>query len=1292
MVPFMKMFLRMLARNPQNHVDPGSQGQAGSMAAQGSADAAGSSTSTPITSSSAYLGIGVGVGGAILIAIMAVGVQILRKRAQHRRAVTELEDQSEHITVAGAMQEIGEVPRPVSVTRCGPLHPLHAQAGWGALSSNETVHESEPITRRGGKKRNSISLPRRIREKTIPLKRLKHLSAIIESPRSRTVTSPAHTKTLNKTTTPAKSARTSTSTRKKTILMIAAEDDDEDVFVMPGSPKPHVLPSFAIRSPGMYGAAIANDDDRPRPSRSISVGALQIPLYVAADSLTLDRSSRPQMHTRSISLGGPQSRPPSGPVPPLPASVPPNLPRKSSDDTNRCGVCVSRMSSSSQESASSSVLVISPILKVHENDRAISSPTVEQVIADDDSAQLKTVTNRQWQNPLITGPRPMEIPRVYEDTTAGARERSHHHNASIHSNIARYSTLSYRQSSPSTISSLDNDDALITNRLSIPRIATADRVSISRVSSYNSLSPSASCSAPATSSHVAAHGAVQKITTPRKPVRTSGSSVSANGSPAEKRKPPVLRDISGNANTGLTPSRRTSNSTSHSARSSNGNPFQWDQSLPLLKPSALKGSPNSKGSRGHKRQNCVRISTLTPTILGPPVLSRSTSPSFMQGIDEEEEDGEHVAPDGEGQGTRTRSRALPRLSSGNSLLAPRLQATTSTMLYQTSLTPSSPTLSMWTAYQEQQQSTGMAEIDLVEMQPSDSHFPASPLSAKDRSASRLSVQSSVSGLSIPIFPPPSRATVGGLHLQETVPVFCLSRPSTDDEEQEESDVAQSSSPPRLLHASFDEPHGQESPVIPEKSEYFPSSPPLPVSKDEEYDPAWRGLLLIPKPAPEADMLGNGKGVEYDPTSPLWPPTVMDSDPTAEHSSPAFPFTTTASNNTMGGAEEDEHVSPHSRPTTYGGDLPDTPPCSPKSRPVDTTTHVSDSTLLAQLSPPRVRPARLTAAEKLTSANASVIMATIPESPPIIGFPTAVPILAPPSEDTAQATIPLPRRGRAASHTSCLRPLRPAPPPPPILGLDTTTPQPLHIRNPSNLSPQGPRSEPAKSVLKSATALRRMNSEIDVETRGAMNRASRQYVRMGREASPLLPWIGATKVGAEPGFGGGVVGDERMADLFDFDFGSSMSAGAERELNGKSALDDVDFEALGSRLDGALSGFDTVGLVASSSSPPMDFKDVDYGSGVEITYQSRSGRSGSVWEDGELFWTKRPRFSFTPSSPPLDVNVTPMKKLYSGRAAAWEREGSRTPTQQMDILLGLDRPSSIVKTPKSLYDSDGFLKT
>ncbi|TKA65895.1 hypothetical protein B0A55_12045 [Friedmanniomyces simplex] len=174
-------------------------------------------------------------------------------------------------------------------------------------------------------------------------------------------------------------------------------------------------------------------------------------------------------------------------------------------------------------------------------------------------------------------------------------------------------------------------------------------------------------------------GAVQKIiVTPRKPNRTS--SVSAAGSPAERCKTSILREISGNSNAGngnlqLTPSRQASDSTvqtTWSGRSSNGNPFQWDQQLPLTKPSALKGGPTSKGSRrgqGHKRQNCVRISTLQPQILGSPARpSRPTSPvNIMLGIEEEGAEGEETRS--EAGMSFVRNEKLPRQSSASSLAA-----------------------------------------------------------------------------------------------------------------------------------------------------------------------------------------------------------------------------------------------------------------------------------------------------------------------------------------------------------------------------------------------------------------------------------------------------------------------------------------------------------------------------------------------------------------------------------------------------------------------------------------------
>ncbi|KAK0826364.1 hypothetical protein LTR73_006228 [Friedmanniomyces endolithicus] len=1264
-----------LQHNAPIHVrDPGAAGSD-----QSSADAVDGAANTQAASTTMYIGIGAGVGGAILIAIIILTAQILRKRAQHRRAVKELEQQSVPATFSPG-QEVREVPRPASIARCGTLNPLHSKAGWGALSSDETIHESDQMTKKGLWKRNSVSLPKRIRQRAIPLKRLKHLSAIIESPRSRVANPPSPTVHEVSTGTP---TETTILGKRKTVLLHPPKEADEDVFVMPGSPKPHVLPSFAIRSPGMYGAAIANDARPSKTPRSISVGALQIPVPDGAVfGHTKRQGSRPQMHTRSISLGAPQNRPPPGPVPPVPSMV--LLERQDSDDSrNRLGMCISRgVSCSSQESASSSVLVTTLIRERHEQAQPIGSPSVEDVVADDDSAQLKTVSNRQWQSPRTRHADHSNEINLIGNATGSSTRPGHQHHPSIRSNAARYSTSSHhRLSTTSTVSSFSETNITMSNRLSIPQIGTADRVSISRVSSYGSLRN-------AEGSHTSSiTGAVQKIvTTPRKPNRTS--SVSAAGSPAERRKTSVLREISGNSqaangNLQLTPSRQASDSTvqtTWSGRSSNGNPFQWDQQLPLAKPSALKGSPTSKGSRkgnGHRRQNCVRISTLQPQILGPPARpSRPTSPvNIMLGIQEEEgADGEEARS--EAGMSFVRHEKLPRQSSASSL-ATNLKVKP----VRVSLTPSSPTLSMWTtAYQEQQQ-----HQQYLPSQPSDSQLSvsASPVctrTGRPQVASRQSSDRSSGGYSIPRFPSPSRATVGGVQWQQPIPEFYLSRPSTDGPEEEE--VSSPFIRSRPLH-KID--HDVEA------STMFSSSPPLPISKEEAYVPDWPILAV-----PARNAVANG--VEYDPASPLW---AVGIDATAtsntskhvdhDHSSPSFfPF---ALHNDVAAPplqalhyhDDAEHISPRtrsgSRPTStasltsYGGDLPDTPPCSPKTRPAEFNEQYftkQDSAQSPSYVVRSVRPGRLTAAEKLTSANASAIMATIPEVPPTVGFRSAVPILAPPSENEAANTTPTARRQRSCStaHPAAAR-------------SPSDIPQPLHIKQPSqSLSPQGPRTEPAKSVLKHAMALRRMNSEIDQTRNLSENRASRRYVRLGREASPLLPWIGP------PGFGDGA--SDSCNDLFDFDFGEmvlDVGAGAAKEdgsgSRGKSALDDIDMASLDRRLDGALAGFEPG---APSSSPPV-----------------LDSQRFSVWEDGELFWQKQPRFSFTASSSPLlgDMDVTPVKKSSAG---VWEREqGAMTPVQRLrmpDPLAGGgvgfeddgERPSSILKTPRSLYDSEGFLRS
>jgi len=1113
--------LRLRHRDPQRTA----QTQTGPVHAVAGAPAA-STTDASSTGATLYLGIGAGAGGVILIAIIVLVVQIIRKRRAHRRALADFD--IEHPVPVRQIQDIGPVPRPVSVARCGSLAPLHAQAGWGALSSDESIHAPETALLRRKSKRSSISLPKRFRQQGLPLTKLKHLSAIIESPRSRSTNSPPPTTADDATAIP-KPLQTVRETHA--MGQLADVDEADDVFVCPGSPKPDVLPSFAIRSPGMYGAAIANDE-KPRPPRSVSVGALAECLPDGAVFGHASRLSRPKMHARSISLGAPQTLPPSGPVPPLPVIAPHAL---TTDYNVRQDVCTSRTSTSSQGSGHSSVLVTSPILKLHEDGDEIKSPSVEDMVAQDDGAQLKTVVNRQWQNPLITGPRSMDPSK--DGTSDPMPSRTH---ASVRSKVAHYSADSQWSHRLSTASTESMDSRK--NRLSVPQLATADRVSISRVSSSESLTGAAK---------------VQKVITPRRSSRQSN--VSITGSPGARKKTCVLREISGNT---VTPSRQASSATQDSGRSSNGNPFQWDQPLP--KPSALKGSPNAR--KGHRRQNCVRISTLTPQVLGPPP-SRPISPSVMQDIEEEPADEEGSARSRRGGQYFVPQSRLPRPTSASSLANhnPRVQT------LRASLTPSSPTLSAWTAYQEQE---GLPS------QPSDTQL------SFTRTASRQSERSSA--CSIPVFPSPSKATVSKVQMEQPVPEFCLSRPSTDE--------PGSSSP-----FAFDFSSPKE----------MPSSPPLPVSKHREYDPA---LSAVTIPAPTATQ-------EYDPASPAWD----DAEP--ERSSLLFPFATSA--------VRDDAIAGQTLSTAHT--LPDTPPCSPKSLPEGFRGFFGQQNLDSKASP---------STQRLTSANASSMMASMVTASPaaIAGFPGA-PILAPPREANPQTT-PVARRQRAVSSAAHLQATRPAPPPP-TSSSDACMPSPLALKP----TPLGPRTEPAKSVLKNAMALRRMNSEID---HGRTHEA-RRYTRLGREASPLLPWIGSP----DP--------SESCNDMFDFGFdhadfvgggGPDAAAGAEEGTYEKSALDEIDMTDLDRCLEGALAGFNAEPSVASASSP-------------------------SVWEHGEKFWERQPEFAFTPSSARDVGDVTP-----TGNKARTDLRLTPTSTSlQMPLP-----PRSICKTPKSLYDSDGFLRT
>lgn len=1161
-----------------------------------------------------YLGAGLGVGGAILVAIVVLTWQIARKRAQHRRALAQLERHGEMATTT-AIHDRSDVPRPVGVPRCSTVNPLQSRAGWSALYSDEKIHEPQAASHLGRQKQKSAPLPRKFKQRAIPLRRLKHLSAIIESPRSRSGVTPSPVMHASATAVSIREEVQSGGrlSLKKTTTLVQHCDGDEDVFTMPGSPEPHVLPSFAIRSPGMYRAAIANDE-RPCPPRSISVGALTVPVPENAKKGPVWRPLRPAMHVRSISLGAPQGNPPLGPVPPVPALLPKQ--RSGSDENHRQGVFVSRPSSSSGESANSSVLITSPILKMHE-DKPASSPTVEDVVAEDDSATLKAGSNRRMLSQLDEDVRGNRQAAAGAASAAGFTQTIGRQ-TSVCANVVSWSNESSRLSGFSVGS--ENEDPLsASDRLFIPQIAIADKVSISRVSSYNSLSSTTA------SAHRSPHGGVQKISTPHRKCRPP--SVSATGSPAERSKTSVLRDISGNG--AVTPSRQPSNSTQNSGRSSNGNPFQWDQSLPLMKPSALKGSPNSKGSKGHKRQNCVRISTLTPQILGPPP-SRPTSPSIMHGIEEESSEDGTTGFETECSkrlvGTQ-RPRPLRNSSTGSICRSLRVQT-----VVRASLTPSSPTLSTWAAYQDQQ---AQADDEMLSRQNSDNYLsvsPVSPLSAKAtaRPGSRLSDCSSVSTCGFSHFPSPSKATLGRVEVrQQAVPQFCLSRPSTDEAEPEYMSVMGSSPPFALRAASTNDSNNDDGKI-------FPSSPPEFTTRndDTEYDPA-RPVLVIPSlgGAPEYDpaapIAGHATLTEYDPASPWWPQTPVAGIGVSRSSPTTSPFVTQPA------------ISGTSPGKSCGCELPDTPPCSPKTIPQDVGLSVNKHRASPIVTSPTFSASDILR-EKLTSANASSIMATVPEHPPAVGFPSAIPVLPLPAPPTCGQSTPVTRRQRSVSKVVV--------PSFQSSEEDGSWPRPL------NVSPKGPRSEPAKSVLKSATALRRMNSEID-QTH-PLHRESRRYVHLGREASPLLPWI----CSPDP--------SESCNDLFDFDFASLDTTGGAVEgydagqEGQRSELDNIYISALSRTLDGALAGF---------SCPPASSSN----NSMYTLERPSSGRS--VWEDGERFWE--------PLSAPIDMTPT---KQTSGMKLR-RTQGSVTPIRETTADL-LEPPSSIMKTPRSLYDSDGFLRT
>ncbi|KAK6004762.1 hypothetical protein QM012_008624 [Aureobasidium pullulans] len=724
-------------------------------------------------SSSAVVGIGAGIGSLFLCAACFVVFQIYKRKREHNREIAEIEQgfpPALPVEVAQLQQGNGACQLPFMSTYvpCG---------GWGALASTETINHLLPSAQVNNRihpafifpeerARTGWSFPgRRPRIGVMPsgARRLQALSAIIESPRGGT---------------PKANSRNSPNTtkggavREQEIQSASVEQliskPESAMTALPEIPPRSVSRPLQPSDVPPAGPLIREPSCRPRAARSKSLGTVSDP-------------NKPNPTNTFASAPGPA---PTGPLPPLPP-LPRNISRQSDyNPANRhsaLGIPSAKHNDSTSTSLNSSpernwerIVNLENIIPIPKFKDSQKSP-----MPDDNAAEggAEILSN-----------------------SGSSRPASYfgHRRSIVCLSIS--STGSNRNSFSSIASTLDKQ----ADRLSIPQILNADRISISRVSSSGSLSSGT--------------GGITMVSTPR---RHNGSRVSATGSPPVKPKPDILRAVSGNAGSPQRPMKSALRNPSVDAMS------KWEKSVMGPKHSILKGSPSAR--KGHRRQNCVRLSTLAPTVLGPGSRSRSTSP-LMDEIREEPPD-------------RTLGPVADKHLNGDVTLRPR--AAIDPLSLRASLTPSSATLSI-VAYQHEP----LPWHSEVNSRRASYVWPGAK-SAHSREASLFS---------IPSLPELSHIDLdeGVQQVPETSAIE-FTRPSTEWSEHERS-------PPFGLHVT---------PSNSKRSVHNPaSSPPLP-SWSNKYGPS--GSTLIANPP--------ASGQEYDPARPI---SVYSSDE-ENSSSPNFPF-------------------------------------------------------------------------------------------------------------------------------------------------------------------------------------------------------------------------------------------------------------------------------------------------------------------------------------------------------------------------------------------------------------------
>ena len=1171
------------------------------------------------------------VGSLILGLLIGLCMLLVRAIQTHRRLLADLEERGITITPPDSNGvNPPTVAKPRAVLRRTTLLPFNSKSGWGSLPSHENVlpppmhsvppYNTEPQARESCRRMSQLPWPfsgRRTSGRALNLKELRspQLTPIDKTSRGFVNASPSlkpvSAGPATKKPPPVRNKRSSDQSFLKHHPALRKgwfESNQETTSnSQPESPFGSLVCKRRINEKEKYY----------RSNRSRSVAAIPVNALFEQSS----RISRPKMHSRSVSLCSQSSGyAPDAVVPPLPLSVA----RVKSEVTRRSLLAQSpsRYSVSSFESVGSSILA------------SQSSP----MIIRPNSLQFKKATRWDWGNSLIIGSRPIR------GQVALYRQGDNPSESSPKSNTARCSTgtpstkrHSRRESRNSSLHS--------PSLRSIAKTRTAETVRLSRVS---------------TSSPAGSNLIVQTMTTPRRQSRTK---VGLNGSPQERRKASILQDISRNQ---TFPTRQLSQTSTQasSTRSSNGNPFQWDPTpLQSGKPSALKGSPSAR--KGHKRQNCVRIS-LAPTILGPP--SRSPSPSVMNDIQEESPDTSTQKRSSTSVGLGfSNKRSLPKPPT-SSVFAPEVKLNPTTL--RVSVTVNSPTLSV--------EHTRHGADGSPTLGPCDNLNRASlPCNSK-----RLS-NSSV--FSVPSFPNPCNGIGSIQSITSPSSTFAFSRPSNEYVEEVKAPES-----PTTLFPPF-------RPTDADSTTSF-SQQPEATAVDDEHDPAAPQLVC--------------------PTPTTTPPSLFSSS-----------FTTTPTNSYAFPAQNrtDARLPPYSPPCSPKNLRPRSfLPVSPvrlSSSALDTATiassreppsdiinpailrtnafSISNSLISNSIKSASFRSSEAGLSVSLTPAIASTLFEPLIEA----AFPSQPYTwsTAPKSSSSHQLPASLPN-SRVRSHAgskSAYQPLKSHPsvqsnakaqvtqsspsnqapplttrPPDAPSPVQTPTFSPAPVKTLSALSdittlsptPMGPRASPPRDLHRTIAALRRMNSDIKGDNKG-----DRRYLHLGREASLTLPgdesWTGVTENAAEDGGGTfahldgweGAVEKALAGDL-----ASERGQGRRGAVNARA---------------GGCEGEDASALSRLPS--PSDAE----------------GRSSSGWEDGEKFWAS------TPSPPPASLTVTPtinkdtlrtpISNAFEVGKTARGSKGTESVGRNLRhnaLAFSINvQPPSTQGTPGSLYDADGFLR-